>query len=129
VALVQNHMKFADVQRMKDSTLKRFLRLDHFDEHLALHRLDVENSNRNLESYEFTRAKLNEHPPEILKPPRLINGEDLIAAGYAPGPQFSEILKAVEDAQLEGEIGTREEALAFVAQRWPVESAHNPRMD
>ena len=120
LSLVENHMKFIDVPRMRDSTLKRFLRMDRFEEHLELHRLDCENSNRNLTTYEFTRAKLNEHPPEKLKPPGLVGGAGLIAAGYAPGPRFTEILRALEDAQLDGEISTREEALSLVAKRWPL---------
>ena len=94
-------MRFGDVPRMKQSTLKRFLRLPRFDEHLALHRLDVLSSNRRLESYNLVQEKLQEFSEERLRPPRLISGEDLIAAGYEPGPRFSEILTAVEDAQLE----------------------------
>jgi hypothetical protein len=34
--------------------------------------------------------------------------------GYIPGPVFSEILGAVEDAQLEGQIRTKTEAEEFV---------------
>ena len=40
LALVKNHMRFGDVQRMKESTLKKFMRLPQFEEHLELHRLD-----------------------------------------------------------------------------------------
>jgi putative nucleotidyltransferase with HDIG domain len=113
-ALVANHMKFKDVPQMKESTLKRFLRLPSFDEHLELHRLDVMASNRRLESYEIVREKLGEMTEEHLKPERLLTGADLIAAGYEPGPQFTEILRAVEDAQLEGRIQTPAEAMDFV---------------
>ncbi len=119
-ALVANHMKFKDVPKMKDSTLKRFLRMPDFDEHLELHRLDVLSSNRNLESYEFVKQKLAEFPDEHLKPPRLLTGADLMAEGYQPGPQFSKILSAVEDAQLEGRIHTTGEALELVRQMFPV---------
>jgi putative nucleotidyltransferase with HDIG domain len=119
LALVANHMKFKDVPRMKESTLKRFLRMPRFDEHLELHRLDCLNSNGHLDTYEFVSQKRNETPPEELKPPRLITGDDLIHAGYRPGPRFSEILQAVEDAQLEGRIKTREEALELAARAYP----------
>lgn len=112
-SLVANHMRFKDAQRMKQSTLKRFLRTPHFEEHLELHRLDCMSSNRNLENYEFVSQVLAQTPPEELKPARLITGDDLIALGLNPGPEFSRILTAVEDAQLEGSIGTREEALAL----------------
>jgi poly(A) polymerase len=111
VALVANHMRFADVQKMRASTLKRFLLLPCFDQHLELHRLDVGSSNRYFESYDFVRRKLAETPPEEIKPPRLIGGRDLVAAGFAPGPEMGRALAAVEEAQLEGTVRTREEAL------------------
>ncbi len=110
-ALVANHMKFKDVQKMRTSTLKRFLRMPRFEEHLALHRLDCQCSNGRTESYDFVRQKLADLSAETLHPPRLISGRDLIDAGFLPGPGFSEALEAVETAQLEGEICTREEAL------------------
>jgi putative nucleotidyltransferase with HDIG domain len=118
-ALVANHMKFKDVPQMKESTLKRFLRLPSFDEHLELHRLDCLSSNKRLESYELVRAKLAQMPEEHLKPPRLLTGADLIAAGYHPGPRFSEILRAVEDAQLEGRIQSVGEAMELVRDMFP----------
>ena len=59
-------------------------------------------------------------PPEVLKPPPLLTGNDLIAMGYTPGPLFSEILDAVEDAQLEGRLTSRDEAREFVRGRWPL---------
>lgn len=118
IALIANHMRFKDAPRMKESTIKRFLRMDRFDEHLELHRLDCLNSNGHLETYEMMKARLNKTPPEELKPRRLLTGRDLIAAGYAPGPRFSEMLRVVEDAQLEGAIHTRDEALALVRERF-----------
>ena len=118
-ALVAHHMQFKDAPRMKPSTLKRFLRLPAFAEHLELHRLDCLASNRRLENYEFVRQKLQQYPATHLKPPRLLTGNDLIAAGYQPGPRFSEILSAVEDAQLEGRISSSSEALDFVRAHFP----------
>ena len=118
-ALVANHMRFADAQRMRESTLKRFLRLPRFDEHLELHRLDALSGGGWLENYEFVKRRREELSEERLRPPRLISGDDLMAEGYRPGPLFSEILAAVEDAQLEGAITTREEALDFVRARFP----------
>jgi poly(A) polymerase len=107
-------MRFADVQRMKESTLKKFIRMPRFEEHLELHRLDCQSSHGDLTSYNFTREKMAAFPPEAVRPPALITGHDLIAAGYTPGPQFKEILGAVEDGQLEGRLASREEALEFV---------------
>jgi putative nucleotidyltransferase with HDIG domain len=119
-ALVANHMRFKDLPNMRQSTLKRFLRMREFLEHLELHRLDCMASNRRLESYELARCKLNEFPDEHLKPEPLVTGADLIAAGYRPGPIFSTILTAVEDAQLEGRIHTAGEGLALVREMFPI---------
>ena len=112
-ALVANHMKFMDVGKMRESTLKRFIRQPAFAEHMELHRLDCLSSHGSLSSYDFVRRKLEELPPEQLQPKLLLTGRDLIAAGYPPGPRFSGVLKAVEDAQLEGRITTAEEALSL----------------
>jgi poly(A) polymerase len=118
VALVEHHLRFRDTPQMRASTLKRFLRLEKFEEHLELHRLDCLSSHRNLDNYEFVRAKLAELPAEAIRPQLLVNGKDLIEMGYRPGPQFKEILRMVEDAQLEGQITTREEAVRFVEERF-----------
>jgi len=111
-ALVANHLRFKDVPQMKQSTLKRFLRLPRFEEHLELHRLDCLSSHRNLENYDFVQRFLAETPPAEVRPARLISGDDLIGLGLKPGPDFKEILRNIEDAQLDGRIRTRDEALA-----------------
>jgi len=120
LALVDNHMRFGHVMRMKESTLKKFLRLPGFEEHLALHRADSLASHGNLGTYELVRAKLAEIPPEKIRPAALVTGDDLIAAGYAPGPRFREILDAVEDGQLEGRLLSRDAALEFVKREFPL---------
>jgi len=119
LALVDNHMRFGHATRMKESTLKKFLRLPAFDQHLALHRADSLASHGNLGTYEFIRTKLAEIPPEKIRPVALVTGDDLIAAGYPPGPKFREILEAVEDAQLEGRLSSHEAALDFVKSAFP----------
>jgi poly(A) polymerase len=120
-ALIDNHMRFKDVGRMKESTLKRFLRLPAFTEHLELHRLDVMSSNKRLENYDLAKAKLEEYTAEHLQPAPLVTGADLIGMGYEPGPQFSKILALLEDAQLEGHIRSQEEALDLVRATFPLE--------
>jgi putative nucleotidyltransferase with HDIG domain len=119
LSLIANHMRFADVQKMKESTLKRFFRLQEFDQHLALHRLDCLASHGSLELYEFAREKFETLPQEEVRPSLLLTGTDLIEAGYKPGPQFSKMLAMAEDAQLEGAVQSREQALALVEQHWP----------
>jgi poly(A) polymerase len=119
LALVANHMRFADVPRMKDSTFKKFVRMPQFEEHIALHRLDCQASHCDLDTYNFTRDRIARIPPETIRPTPLITGADLIAAGYQPGPRFKKILSLVEDAQLEGQLQSKESALKYVASEFP----------
>jgi putative nucleotidyltransferase with HDIG domain len=112
--LVENHMRFGDVMRMKDSTLKRFFRLPSFAEHLALHRMDVMASFGDLTLYDFAKGRFEAMSQEEVRPALLVTGRDLIEAGYKPGPRFKELLALVEDAQLEGRIHSREEGLKLV---------------
>src|SRR5450631_3622629 len=119
-ALVANHMRFADVERMKASTLKRFMRLPKFDEHMELHRIDCLSSHRDLSLYNFVGEKVRTTPAEQIRPAALISGTDLIAIGYPPGPRFKEILSALEDAQLEGKLQSREDAFQLVQKEFPL---------
>lgn len=110
-SLVANHLRFKDVAQMKVSTLKRFVRLNRFEEHLELHRLDCLSSHGSLEAYNFVKKFLAETHPEQVRPARLLGGDDLKALGFVPGPKFKVILEAVEEAQLNGTVRTKEEAL------------------
>jgi tRNA nucleotidyltransferase/poly(A) polymerase len=114
IALIANHMRFSHVHQMRESTLKRMLRLPAFEEHLELHRLDCSSSHGHLDNYEFAKTKFEQSAPEELRPARLVTGDDLIAAGYAPGPDFSRMLEVAEDAQLEAQIHSKEEGLELV---------------
>jgi putative nucleotidyltransferase with HDIG domain len=118
-ALVENHMRFGDVERMKASTLKRFFRLKDFPEHLALHKMDCMASHGGLELYNFAKSRYEAIPAAEVRPALLLTGRDLIEAGYKPGPEFKRLLALAEDAQLEGRIRTKEEALALVAGESP----------
>jgi putative nucleotidyltransferase with HDIG domain len=122
LALIENHMRFMDAPRMKESTLKRFFRLPRFEEHLALNRMDCMAASGNLENWEFVRERFLSMPEEAVRPNPLITGRELIAAGYRPGARFKEMLRAAEDAQLEGTIATPEEALKLVRERFPLEA-------
>jgi poly(A) polymerase len=117
-ALVANHLRFKDVAQMKLSTLKRFIRLNRFEEHLVLHRLDCLSSHRNLDAHEYVRRFIAETPAEQVRPPRLLTGADLKELGYQPGPLFKEMIGAIEDAQLNGTIRNREEALQLVRSQY-----------
>jgi poly(A) polymerase len=122
LALIKNHMRFGDILQMKQSTLKRFLRLPRFDEHLELHRLDASSAHGDLRLYDFARAQYEAEPTPDLRPAPLLTGRDLIAAGYRPSPQFKPMLALAEDAQLEGSASTREQALAMVQSHFPLPS-------
>jgi len=129
LALVDHHMRFGHATRMKESTLKRFLRLPAFGEHLALHRADCLASHGDLGTYEFIQQKRAEIPQEKMRPSPLVTGDDLIAEGHIPGPRFREILSAVEDAQLEGRLPSREAALEFVRREFPVPGIAGDRVN
>ena len=128
LALIENHMRFMDAPRMKDSTLKRFFRLDGFDQHLALHKMDCLAATGSLDNWSYVRQRYETMPAEAVRPRPLLTGRELIAAGYRPGPAFRPMLQAVEDAQLEGSIATAEEALHLIRQRFPAPagSAQSP---
>jgi poly(A) polymerase len=119
LALIDNHMRFAHVPQMKGATFKRFVRMPRFEEHLALHRLDCLGSHGDLTTYNFTRERIAATPPAAIRPMPLVTGDDLIAAGYQPGPRFKEILSALEDAQLEGRLQSKESAMQYVTEEFP----------
>ncbi len=122
VAFVENHMRFGDVERMNPSTFKKFIRLPRFEQHMELHRLDCESSHRNLRLYNFTREKMNSLPPEEVRPTQLVTGDDLIDVGYSPGPKFKKILGAIEDAQLDGKLQSKQEAIQLVQREFPLKA-------
>ena len=66
------------------------------------------------------REKRAALPDEQIRPQPLLTGDDLIAVGYRPGPGFKEILSTVEDAQLEGRLQSKDDALKFVREQFPV---------
>ena len=120
LALVKNHMRFAHAMQMSEATFKKFVRMPRFQEHLELHRIDCESSHGDLTAYRFTREKIASMPPEAVRPRPLVSGDDLIDAGYVPGPKFKEILGAVEDRQLEGMLHSGDEAMEFVRKEFPI---------
>jgi poly(A) polymerase len=118
VEMVRQHMVFKDTPNMRVAKLKRFMARPTFDQELELHRVDCESSHRMLDNYEFLLRKHDEFANEPIIPPPLLRGDDLIAFGLKPGPKFGEILEAVETRQLEGTLGTRDEALQWVKQQY-----------
>jgi len=119
VDLVREHLRIRDLPRMRPAKVKRFLARPDIADHLELHRVDCLASHGDLSTWEWARQAREHLTEEEQRPPRLVTGDDLIARGYRPGPRFKEILEAVVDAQLEGRVQTREEALVLVEREFP----------
>jgi poly(A) polymerase len=118
VALVESHLKFMNVMEMRQSTLKRFIKDPDFADHLELHRLDCVASHGDLSAWQFCLEKAREYESEVIPPPPLVKGRDLIALGFTPGPLFSEILTLVQDLQIEGKLASREEAVDLILEKY-----------
>ena len=114
---VAEHMRLQHVQEMRQAKLKRILARETFADELELHRIDCLASHRNLENYEFLKAKAAELPPEVIRPTPLLTGRDLLALGLKPGPLIGQILREAEELQLEEHLKSREDALAWARQR------------
>jgi poly(A) polymerase len=118
VEMVRQHMVFKDVPKMRVAKLKRFMARPTFEEELELHRVDCASSHQMMDNYEFLLRKREEFANEPIIPPPLVRGDDLIAMGMKPGPQFGEILEAVETQQLEGAFKDRDQALEWVKREY-----------
>ncbi len=118
--LVRHHLRPLDAPEMRRSTLRRFLAEEGIDELLELARVDALASHGDLSCYEFCCARRAELGADQLRPAPFIRGRDLLALGYPTGPLYGEILNAVEEKQLEGELTSRDEALAWVTRRYPL---------
>jgi putative nucleotidyltransferase with HDIG domain len=116
--LVKNHLRHTQAPKMRLSTLKRFLREEGIDELLELARIDALSSSGDLQHYRFCQERLSEMQEEEIRPEPLLRGKDLIGMGYIPGPIFAEILQRVEDAQLGGELTSRQEAVDWVKKNY-----------
>ncbi len=116
--LVRDHLHLTMAPRMRPATLKRMITEEGFDELMQLAILDALASSSYLGFYHLCRRALAAIGPIETRPRRLISGDDLIALGFKPGPEFKSILREVEDLHLDGGIGTREQALAFVRENY-----------
>ncbi|MEK7333748.1 MAG: CCA tRNA nucleotidyltransferase [Candidatus Binatota bacterium] len=116
--LVKFHLRHTQAPKMRLSTLKRFLGEEGIEELLELTRIDALSANGDLRYYHFCKQKMAELKHEEIHPEPLLRGKDLIAMGFSPGPLFHTILKEIEEAQLEGEIQSREQAVERVTRQY-----------
>ena len=117
ISMVERHMAYINLSKMKESTLRRFLAHPHIEEELELHRIDCLGSHGNTDNYELAREHLDRFAADgsgTVLPANFVNGRDIIVLGLAPGPRFKELLEAVHDAQLQGTVRSRDEALALL---------------
>ncbi len=119
-AMVANHMNFMHVRQMRTAKVKRFLARPHIEDEMELHRVDCASSNGITENYDFLQEKAAKFQHEPIIPPPLIKGADLIQLGYAPGPEFKQILTAVQTEQLEGRLVDSQQALHWVKQNFTI---------
>jgi len=121
VSLVRNHLRIKDLPKMRQAKAARFLLQPDAADHLELHRVDCLASHGDLSVWEW--AVKAQQELAVTKPlqPRLLSGDDLIRLGLPPGPKFKEILEYVEDAQLEGQVQSHDEAVALVRRVFPAE--------
>ena len=113
-ACIDNHMNFMNVEKMRLSTLKRFLARPTIRDEIELHRVDCLASHGDLGNVVFLNGKLEELAVEQIRPQPLISGRHLIALGLKPGPLFGRILRRVYDLQLEETLATADQAAAWV---------------
>jgi tRNA nucleotidyltransferase/poly(A) polymerase len=119
IDLITSQASFSHAKDLREAELKRLLKKPNIRDHMELYRANCISSRGNLENYWFCLDKLDEFSSSPVAAP-LISGEDLIEMGYPPGPIFKEILRTIEDMQLEGTLQTREQAVENIRKSFPL---------
>ncbi len=108
---VRRHMRFANVEHMKNSTLRKLLASPTFALEMELTRLDCQACHGLFEPYLRVLDEVIRRNGELKLPDPLVQGRHLVAAGFSPGPAFGKVLAEVYERQLGGEIRTHRQAL------------------
>ncbi len=126
--VIQNHMRILNLSKeTKESALKRLInQIGEDTPLLVLHTIADKEASRGLlsiekdEVIEFNCLRILDllKEKEILHPPPLLTGHDLLALGYIPGPRIGKILRYIRNRQIEGEIRTRQEALKLIKEKF-----------
>jgi poly(A) polymerase len=114
--MVGNHMTFKDVPCMRQSTLRRLIGRNTFADELELHRLDCAASHGMLGHYHLLLDRLIDYANEPVMPDPLLSGRDVLDLGVAPGPVVGRLLHQALELQLNGDLVTRDQALAWLRQ-------------
>ena len=124
--LVAFHQYLGEARKLRDSKLKRILAEPGIDDLLALHRADALASTGNTDDVDYCRHYLKTQPSGPINPPPLITGDDLVRHGLKPGAQFATLLEKTREAQLDGLIRTKPEALELVDRQLATGAALRP---
>lgn len=115
--LVGHQHDLLDAVNMRPSRLKRLIGHALFDDLLALMRASLLAVGGSMDPVLYCEKYRRQTPESEINPRPLITGDDLIAEGITQGPHFKVLLDEARDAQLDGEINSKEEALELVRRR------------
>ena len=126
--LVAFHQYLGEAKKLREAKLKRVLAQPGIDELLALHRADALASTGDTEHVDYCAYYLENQPAGPINPPPLLTGHDLVRHGLEPGAHFAVILETIREAQLEGRVQSKREALDWVDRymatgSWPDEES------
>lgn len=124
--LVEYHQYLGEARSLREAKLKRMLAMPGIEDLLALHRADALASTGDASVVDYCEAYLREEPAGPISPPPLLSGHDLVRHGLKPGPGFKALLEQVYDAQLEGAVRSKKEALEWIDRRLADGGAASP---
>jgi poly(A) polymerase len=115
--LVEMHQYLGEAKKLREAKLKRVLATPGIEELLILHRADALASTGDASHVDYCEYYMKAEPSGPINPPPLLGGHDLARHGLVPGPQFAVLLEAVREAQLDGLIHSKREALEWIDRR------------
>ncbi|NWG03082.1 MAG: HD domain-containing protein [Syntrophaceae bacterium] len=129
--LIKSHMRVLNLSReTKETALKRLMnQMGEDTPLLILMTLADKEASRGILSVQMDEV-VEKHclrilelfnEKEIIYPPPLVSGHDVMALGYSSGPRVGKILDFIRQKQVEGEIKNREEALSILKEKFGIE--------
>jgi tRNA nucleotidyltransferase/poly(A) polymerase len=115
VWLLAHYDALAGARSKRWSALQRIFIAEGIEDLLAIRESEAQSGDGDAEEVAWCRAQLA-RPPAELDPPPLATGDDLVRHGIRPGPAYRWLLERLRDAQLDGQIGDRQQALALADQ-------------